>query len=119
VTHPPPSIKRLLALLWQEASSCSGIPGTVHGRIWMMFDGPLRRIGTGPDPGRHCLVLTQWTAHLERLTAALQETGHDPVVLRGGMGTKARAAASGYTSLGFPDPRRIPHTPSSRNPGNH
>jgi superfamily II DNA or RNA helicase len=148
--------------------------------------------------GRHCLVLTQWTAHLERLTAALQDAGHDPVVLRGGMGAKARTAAlarlqpgpgqppllavatgsyigegfdcpaldtlflaapisfkgrlvqyagrilrpypgkataeihdyhvtatgvlaaslakraAGYISLGFPDPRRIPHTPSSR-----
>ena len=148
--------------------------------------------------GRHCLVLTQWTAHLERLTAALQDAGHDPVVLRGGMGAKARTAAlarlqpkpgeppllavatgsyigegfdcpaldtlflaapisfkgrlvqyagrilrsfpgkttaeihdyhdtatsvlaaslakraPGYTSLGFPDPRRITHTPSSR-----
>ena len=69
VTHPPPSIKRLLALLWQEASSRSGIPGTVHVRMWM--------------------------------------------------GAKARAAAAGYTSLGLPDPRRIPHTPSSRNLRNH
>jgi superfamily II DNA or RNA helicase len=43
--------------------------------------------------GRHCLVLTQWTDHLDRLTAALRERGHDPVVLRGGMGAKARAAA--------------------------
>src|ERR1017187_43528 len=43
--------------------------------------------------GRHCLGLTQWTAHLERLTAALQDAGHDPVVLRGGMGAKARTAA--------------------------
>lgn len=43
--------------------------------------------------GRHCLVLTQWTAHIDRLTAALRERGHDPVVLRGGMGAKARAAA--------------------------
>jgi hypothetical protein len=43
--------------------------------------------------GRHCLVLTQWTDHLDRLTAALREHGHDPVILRGGMGTKARAAA--------------------------
>src|SRR3954453_21281470 len=42
---------------------------------------------------RHCLVLTQWTDHLDRLTAALRERGHDPVVLRGGMGAKARAAA--------------------------
>jgi len=43
--------------------------------------------------GRHCLVLTQWTRHLERLAVALKEGAHDPVVLRGGMGAKARAAA--------------------------
>jgi superfamily II DNA or RNA helicase len=45
------------------------------------------------ERGRHCLVLTQWTTHLERLTAALTERGHEPVVLRGGMGAKQRAAA--------------------------
>ncbi|MGH3406991.1 MAG: TOTE conflict system archaeo-eukaryotic primase domain-containing protein, partial [Streptosporangiaceae bacterium] len=43
--------------------------------------------------GRHCLVLTQWTAHLDRLAEALRDRAHDPVVLRGGMGAKARAAA--------------------------
>jgi superfamily II DNA or RNA helicase len=43
--------------------------------------------------GRHCLVLTQWTAHLERIADALRQYGHDPVILRGGMGAKARAAA--------------------------
>ncbi|WP_216870895.1 DEAD/DEAH box helicase [Modestobacter excelsi] len=43
--------------------------------------------------GRHCLVLTQWTDHLDRLAAALHGHGHDPVILRGGMGAKARAAA--------------------------
>ena len=43
--------------------------------------------------GRHCLVLTQWTEHLDRLAAALNQRGHDPVVLRGGMGAKARVAA--------------------------
>ena len=45
------------------------------------------------ERGRHCLVLTQWTSHLERLTAALIERGHGPVVLRGGMGAKQRTAA--------------------------
>jgi superfamily II DNA or RNA helicase len=45
------------------------------------------------ERGRQCLVLTQWTSHLERLTAALTERGHGPVVLRGGMGAKQRAAA--------------------------
>src|SRR3954466_8784103 len=46
-----------------------------------------------PTNGRHCLVLTQWTDHLDRLTAALRERGHDPVVPPRGMGAKARAAA--------------------------
>jgi hypothetical protein len=79
------------------------------------------------ESGRHCLVLTQWTKHLERLASALTADGHDPIVLRGGMGAKARAAevhdyhdistgvlasslakrAPGYTSLGFPDPRKF------------
>jgi superfamily II DNA or RNA helicase len=45
------------------------------------------------DRGRHCLLLTQWTAHLETLAEALRGKGYDPVVLRGGMGAKARAAA--------------------------
>jgi len=43
--------------------------------------------------GRHSLVLTQRTDHLERLAEALADQGHDPVILRGGMGAKARAAA--------------------------
>lgn len=43
--------------------------------------------------GRHCLVLTQRTGHLERLDRMLRERGCDPVVLRGGMGAKARTAA--------------------------
>jgi superfamily II DNA or RNA helicase len=45
------------------------------------------------ERGRHCLVLTQWTGHLEHLDHQLHERGHDPVVLRGGIGTKARSAA--------------------------
>lgn len=43
--------------------------------------------------GRHCLVLSQWTAHVELIAGALREMGHDPVVLRGGMGAKARKVA--------------------------
>jgi superfamily II DNA or RNA helicase len=45
------------------------------------------------ERGRHCLVLTQWTGHLERLTNELQGRGHRPVVLRGSMGARQRAAA--------------------------
>ena len=43
--------------------------------------------------GRHCLVLTEWVAHLDQFADALRERGKDPVVLRGGMGAKARKAA--------------------------
>jgi superfamily II DNA or RNA helicase len=43
--------------------------------------------------GRNCLVLTSWIAHLQKLTDGLRAAGHDPVVLRGGMGAKDRAAA--------------------------
>jgi superfamily II DNA or RNA helicase len=43
--------------------------------------------------GRHCLVLTQRTAHLEVLAQALRDEGFDPVVLRGGIGAKQRDAA--------------------------
>ncbi len=45
------------------------------------------------ERGRHCLVLTHWTSHLDRLTAELTARGHGPVVLRGGMGAKQRTAA--------------------------
>jgi superfamily II DNA or RNA helicase len=43
--------------------------------------------------GRNCLLLTQWTAHVERFAELLRENGFDPVVLRGGMGVKERKAA--------------------------
>jgi superfamily II DNA or RNA helicase len=43
--------------------------------------------------GRNCLVLTQWTRHLDTLSQMLTDAGHEPVVLRGGMGAKARSSA--------------------------
>jgi superfamily II DNA or RNA helicase len=43
--------------------------------------------------GRHCLVLTQWTAHVERFAEQLRQRGLDPVVLRGGMSGNARRTA--------------------------
>jgi superfamily II DNA or RNA helicase len=44
--------------------------------------------------GRNCLVLTNWTGHLEKMAGVLHELGHDPVILRGGTGAKTRAAAT-------------------------
>jgi superfamily II DNA or RNA helicase len=43
--------------------------------------------------GRHCLVLTQWITHLQKLADGLRAMGYDPVVLRGGMNAKNRSAA--------------------------
>jgi superfamily II DNA or RNA helicase len=56
------------------------------------------------ERGRHCLVLTQWTSHLERLTLELAACGHEPVVLRGGMGAKQRVAA--LAQLEQPNPEK-------------
>ena len=43
--------------------------------------------------GRHCLVLTNWTAHVETLAAVLSAAGHEPVILRGGAGSRKRRDA--------------------------
>jgi len=43
---------------------------------------------------RNCLVLTQWTEHLEVLSGELHRLGIEAIVMRGGMGKKARASAS-------------------------
>jgi superfamily II DNA or RNA helicase len=42
--------------------------------------------------GRNVLVLTQWTDHLDHLAAELSQRGMEPLVLKGGLGKKARAA---------------------------
>ncbi len=42
--------------------------------------------------GRNVLVLTQWTDHLDALSVELQQRGVEPLVLKGGLGKKARAA---------------------------
>jgi superfamily II DNA or RNA helicase len=45
--------------------------------------------------GRHCLLLTQWTAHVERFADELRKRSLDPIVLRGGMSATARRDALG------------------------
>ncbi|MCZ3386147.1 MAG: DEAD/DEAH box helicase, partial [Actinomycetia bacterium] len=56
--------------------------------------------------GRHCLVLTQWRAHVARFAEELTGRGYDPVVLVGGTGARARAAA--LARLGDPGPNGAP-----------
>lgn len=45
--------------------------------------------------GRHrnCLVLTQWTAHVDVLAGLLEAAGLDPIVLKGGISAGERRAA--------------------------
>jgi superfamily II DNA or RNA helicase len=42
---------------------------------------------------RNRLVLANRTSHLEKSAGLLRDAGHDPVILRGAMGAKSRAAA--------------------------
>jgi superfamily II DNA or RNA helicase len=44
--------------------------------------------------GRTCLVLTQRTAHIDAITEQLTTLGHEALVLRGGLGKKARRAVT-------------------------
>ncbi len=67
--------------------------------------------------GRNCLVLTNWTAHLQKLAGALRDMGHDPVVLRGGMGARDRAAALARLQPGAGSPTATkPNSTSPRWP---
>jgi superfamily II DNA or RNA helicase len=43
--------------------------------------------------GRQCLVLTQWTTHVERFVDQFRQHGLDPITLRGGMSATARRNA--------------------------
>lgn len=49
-------------------------------------------IAAAVGDGRNVLVLTQWTEHLDALAAFLEQGGVTPLVLKGGVGKKARAA---------------------------
>jgi superfamily II DNA or RNA helicase len=51
-------------------------------------------VAAAVEAGRNCLVLTQWTEHLEALSGELQRLGIEAIVMRGGMGKKARTSAS-------------------------
>jgi superfamily II DNA or RNA helicase len=53
--------------------------------------------------GRNVLVLTQWTEHLDTITVMLTDAGHTPLVLKGGVGKKARTVI--LQQLDKPDAR--------------
>jgi hypothetical protein len=49
-------------------------------------------IAAAVKEGRNVLVLTQWTEHLDALATLLEQDALAPLVLKGGLGKKARAA---------------------------
>jgi superfamily II DNA or RNA helicase len=61
---------------------------------WLVADGPrltqvVDDVIAALNQGRHCLLLTQWTAHVERFADELRRRSLDPIVLRGGMSATA------------------------------
>lgn len=50
-------------------------------------------VATATANGRNCLVLTQRTAHVERLVALMTHGGMIPIVMQCGMGKTARSSA--------------------------
>ena len=52
--------------------------------------------------GRNCLVLTQWTEHVQRLVSSLEKLGTEPMVLYGGMSKKVRTKVVEQLSRGVP-----------------
>jgi superfamily II DNA or RNA helicase len=60
-------------------------------------------VHTAVASGRTCLVLTQRKDHIDSIVAGLAELGDHALVLRGGLGTKARAAVGDTLAARTPD----------------
>lgn len=60
-------------------------------------------VHTAVTSGRTCLVLTQRTDHIEVIVDGLTALGDSPLVLRGGLGKKARAAVTEAINAREPD----------------
>lgn len=99
ITHPAPVLRLHLTTFCYTGDADPSAPGGIAAIYRDLAADEMRTAQVAADVcaalarGRHCLVLTQWTGHLERLATALRDAGQDPVVLRGGMGARARGAA--------------------------
>ncbi len=69
-----------------------------HDRTVQVCDDIFAAVGEG----RNCLVLTQWTEHVESIANALRALGLDPFVLYGGMPKKQRTAVVERLNSGSP-----------------
>lgn len=83
-----------------DAPTDLSVPGAIAAVHRALAEDPVRNEQILADVidalgrGRHCLVLAQRTGHVDSLARALAEQGLNPVVLKGGMGAKQRAAAN-------------------------
>lgn len=96
----PAPVLRLRATGWQYTGDADpGRPGGITEILGALAADPDRNgaiitdIAAALDDGRNCLVLTQRTAHLDDLRRQLTQQSRNPIVLRGGMRTRDRAAA--------------------------
>jgi hypothetical protein len=94
--------------LHRTAYRCDGAanpttPGgmTVIYKDLIASDQRTRQVIAALTKGRNCLVLINWTSHLQAMADSLHALGHEPVTLKGGMGVKDRAAT-------LAGPRRLP-----------
>lgn len=74
-----PHIQQVFAALVEDQERTAQIAQDVHRAV---------------SAGRTCLVLTQRTSHIDALVEGLAARGDHPLVLRGGLGKKARAAVA-------------------------
>jgi hypothetical protein len=85
---PPEPVLYLHSTSFEYSGSADpSAPGGIAAVYRDLVDDPIRTrqvvgdVMTALGSGRHCLVLTQWTRHLEQLAAGMIEGGYDPVVL--------------------------------------
>lgn len=83
-----PHIQQVFAALVEDPQRTAQITQDVHQAV---------------SAGRTCLVLTQRTSHIDALVEGLAAQGDHPLVLRGGLGKKARAAVAESVATRDPD----------------
>ena len=74
-----PAIQAVFSALVEDRQRTEEIAADIHGALLA---------------GRTCLVLTQRTDHIDRLVTQLATVGDHALVLRGGLGARARAAVA-------------------------
>ncbi len=97
---PSAALTRRLHVHDTTSSAGTGEIGAIQDVFRALVDDTARTrqivtdIAAAVSDGRNVLVLTQWTEHLDALAADLTARGLEPLVLKGGLGKKARTAVT-------------------------